>query len=149
MNPETYLEEYLRPTRESAPRGTAAPETLLFLPVDRYYCHTEESHYKYNFTLDRLTRDELLKVLADIGAGQTEEIKPGQLIGWIAEKDRVSAERAALLFEREQDIAELRQVMQAPSYRVYRTLLVPLRTGRSLWRRAEPLASRLRRKRGV
>lgn len=146
MNPETYLEEYLRPIRQSSPPEAAAPGTLPFLPRERYHCHTEASHYKYNFTLDRLTRDELLKVLAEIGAGRPEDIKPGQLIGWIVEKDLVSAERAALLFEREQELADLRQVLKARSYRVYRSLLIPLRAGRSVWRHAAPLASRLRRK---
>lgn len=147
MKPEAYLKEYLRPFTESAPpESVAAPEALPFLPAEHYYCHAETSHYKYNFTLDRLTREELLKVLAATGAGNPEDIKPGQLLGWIAEKDRVSAERAALLFEREQDLAELRRILQAPSYRVYRMLLVPFRAARSLWSRARPLTSRLRRK---
>ncbi len=147
MNPEAYLKEYLRPLADSAvPEAAPATDALPFLPPERYYCDIEASHYKYNFTLDRLTRDELLKVIAATGAGQPEVLKPGQLLGWITEKDRLSAERASLLFERERDLAELRQILQTPSYRVYRALLVPLRAARSVWRRATPVTSRLRRK---
>lgn len=146
MNRETYLEELLRPLRRSAPPKSADPDKLPFLPRERYYYFKEASHYKYNFTLDRLTRDELLEVLADTGAGQPEDIKPGQLIGWLTEKDRVSDERAALLVEREQDLAELHEILQTRSYHVYRSLLIPLKAGRSIWRHAALLASRLLRK---
>jgi len=146
MNPETYLEKYLRPIRQPAPPETTAPGALPFLPGESYYCHTEASHYMYNFTLDRLTRDELLVFMGEIGGGQPEDIKPGQLLTWIAEKDQLSSVRAALLFDREQELAELHRMLQTRSYCVYRSLLVPLRAGRSLWRHAALMASRLRRK---
>ncbi len=180
MNPEIYLKEYLRPLTAGkeapTPSASAADEyitpgeassngehmktgELPFLPREHYYSDHEPSHYIYNFTLDKLTRAELLRVIRKMSPDAPENLTPGQLLGWIAEKDRVSGERAALLVARERELKEqgaqlgtcerelerFRQITQSPSYRAYRALILPLKAVRRLYRFMRPRPGDTRR----
>jgi len=180
MNPEKYLKEYLRPLtagkEASTPPAPAADGymtpgeassngghmtagELPFLPREHYYSDHEPSHYIYNFTLDKLTRAELLRVIRKMSPDAPENLTPGQLLGWIAEKDRVSGERAALLVARERELSELhalldareqelagfRKTAQSPSYRAYRALILPLKAVRRLYRFIRPRPGDTRR----
>ncbi|MHB8793706.1 MAG: hypothetical protein ACYC6O_10280 [Thermoleophilia bacterium] len=164
MNPEEYLKEYLRPMRESAAPDSSKPGTapdastsgsstssLPHLSPERYYSDIEQSPYMFNFDMDLLTRDELLWLIGEIGGVDPANLKPGQLLGRLRQGESISNDRRDLLVERERQISEqasllderireierLRNVLQEPSYRVYRTLLMPLRLARRLIRFAK------------
>ncbi|MHB1391301.1 MAG: hypothetical protein ACYCXF_08780 [Thermoleophilia bacterium] len=143
MDPDTYREKYLQPLKEVAAGTTRkTPAGPPFLSRDRYYSDHETSPYMYSFNMDRLTRDELLEVIREIGFLPPADMKPGQLIGWLRDKDRNGDETRALLLDRERRLAEqgyelanLRHTMTYPSYRAYRALLWPPRMLLRLWRR--------------
>lgn len=153
MNPKIYREKYLQPLTEAG-SGPArkTPAELPFLQHDRYYSSHETSPYMYSFNLNKLTRDELLIVIREIGFAPPSDINPGQLIGWLKEKDRNNHELRALLIDRERELGEqgrelagLKQMMTSPSYRAYRALLWPPRMLLRLWRRTRPKLHSVRR----
>lgn len=123
MNPAEYIRAYTEPF---ASESASAPAELPFLPSERYYSTHEPAHYMYSFAMERLTRDELLRVVREMGLGEPENVNPGQLLGWIRDKDRVINDQGALLVEREQRLAAQDRLLGSRSYRLAcRLMLIP------------------------
>ena len=141
MDPDAYRDKYLEPFGGHYEAGaTPSLETLFFL-ADR--CYHDEGPPRlplsvYNLLIDKLTRDELLQLIGETGYGDPAAHTTAELIGVIGESNRVNEVRRLLLIEREAELAALRQdlegLLNSRSYRLYRTMMLPLRAGRRLWR---------------
>lgn len=140
MSPEEYLKIYCAPLAEAAARLREMPEApepeLPLLRRKHYYSDLEPAHYMYNFHIDQLTRDELLRLVREIGIGDPSILMPGQLLGELRERRRISEERLELFQDRERQVVALRQMLENPSYIWFRRGLTPLRIVRRLLARA-------------
>lgn len=145
MNPERYRELYLEPfAGDYEVSGVPAAESLFYLPERCYY---SEQPMRlplniYGLTLDKLTRAELVALVAEAGLGDPRRTTPESIVNKVREGDRTNETRRVLLIDREAELASLREdidrMVNARSYRVYRMLLVPLRAARTLWRKVVP-----------